>query len=97
MLEEVLYLDGVEIQNSLSISLKREICKHLETSMPGAVSSKQNEEILVTRCFLYHETLGAKTTKEPLKLVLEKAVQVVNFINGRPLKSHIFVHICEWK
>jgi hypothetical protein len=31
MLEEVLYQDGVEIQNSLSISLKREICKHLET------------------------------------------------------------------
>jgi hypothetical protein len=31
MLEEVLYQDGCEIQNSLSISLKREICKHLET------------------------------------------------------------------
>uniref|UniRef100_A0A7M4E8X6 DUF4371 domain-containing protein n=1 Tax=Crocodylus porosus TaxID=8502 RepID=A0A7M4E8X6_CROPO len=31
MLEEVLYQDGVEIQNSLSISLKRDICEHLET------------------------------------------------------------------
>jgi hypothetical protein len=31
MLEEVLYQDGCEIQNSLSISLKREICEHLET------------------------------------------------------------------
>jgi hypothetical protein len=31
MLEEVLYRYGVEIQNSLSISLKREICEHLET------------------------------------------------------------------
>jgi hypothetical protein len=28
---EVLYQDGVEIQNSLSNSLKREICEHLET------------------------------------------------------------------
>jgi hypothetical protein len=31
ILEEVLYQDGCEIQNSLSISLKREICEHLET------------------------------------------------------------------
>jgi hypothetical protein len=31
MLEEVLYQDGREIQNSLSISLKREICEHRET------------------------------------------------------------------
>jgi hypothetical protein len=31
MLEEVFYQDGVEIQNSLSILLKREICEHLET------------------------------------------------------------------
>jgi hypothetical protein len=31
MLEEVLYQDGAEIQNSLSISLKREICEHLQT------------------------------------------------------------------
>jgi hypothetical protein len=31
MLEEVLYQNGCEIQNSLSISLKREICEHLET------------------------------------------------------------------
>jgi hypothetical protein len=31
MLEEVLYQDGVEIQNSLSISLKIEICEQLET------------------------------------------------------------------
>jgi hypothetical protein len=31
MLEEVPYQDGVEIQNSLSVSLKREICEHLET------------------------------------------------------------------
>jgi hypothetical protein len=31
MLEEVLYQDGCEIQKSLSISLKREICEHLQT------------------------------------------------------------------
>jgi hypothetical protein len=31
MLEEVLYQHGLEIQNSLSISLKREICEQLET------------------------------------------------------------------
>jgi hypothetical protein len=31
MLEEVLYQDGVKIQNSILISLKREICEHLET------------------------------------------------------------------
>lgn len=31
MLEEVLQQDGVEIQNSLSISLKREIWEYLET------------------------------------------------------------------
>jgi hypothetical protein len=31
MLEEVLYQDGAEMQNSLSISLEREICEHLKT------------------------------------------------------------------
>jgi hypothetical protein len=31
MLEETLYQDGIEKQNSLSIFLKREICQHLET------------------------------------------------------------------
>jgi hypothetical protein len=31
MLEEVLYQDGCEIRNSLSISLKRETCEHQET------------------------------------------------------------------
>jgi hypothetical protein len=31
ILEEVLNQGGVEIQHSLSVSLKREICKHLET------------------------------------------------------------------
>jgi hypothetical protein len=31
MAEEVIYQDGNEIQNCLSISLKREICEHLET------------------------------------------------------------------
>jgi hypothetical protein len=31
MLDEVLYQDRVEIQNSLSISLKKEICEQLET------------------------------------------------------------------
>jgi hypothetical protein len=31
MLQEVLYRDGVDIQNSLSVSLTREICQQLET------------------------------------------------------------------
>jgi hypothetical protein len=31
MLEKVLYQDGVEIQNSMSISLKRELFERLET------------------------------------------------------------------
>jgi hypothetical protein len=54
--------------------LKREICENLEISMTGveSLAKKQNEEILVTHCFLYHMALGAKTTKEPSKLVLEK-------------------------
>jgi hypothetical protein len=30
ILKEVLYQDGIEIQNSLSVSLKREFCKHME-------------------------------------------------------------------
>jgi hypothetical protein len=31
MLEDVLYQNGIVIQYSLPISLKREVCKHLET------------------------------------------------------------------
>jgi hypothetical protein len=41
------------------------ICTDGAPSMMKVVilAKKQNEEILVTHCFLYHETLGAKTTK----------------------------------
>jgi hypothetical protein len=34
MLEEMFYQDGVEMQNSLSVSLKREICENLKHFRP---------------------------------------------------------------
>jgi hypothetical protein len=49
-MEEVLYQDGVGIQNSLSVSLKREICEHLEILQNFSKSYFCNDGIKVEPC-----------------------------------------------
>ncbi len=59
-----------------------------------ALEKRENENILTTHFFLHREALVAKTIGSELKVV-EKVVQMVNYIKNRPIKSRLFAHICE--
>jgi hypothetical protein len=56
---------------------------------------RKNPDAITTHCFLYREDLVSKTIGEDLKQVLDVAVNMVNFIKQRPLKSRVFAKLCE--
>ena len=45
--------------------------------------------------FLHREALIGKTIGVELKMALDQAVKMVNFVRQRPLKSHIFAKLCK--
>jgi hypothetical protein len=51
--------------------------------------------VITTHFFLHREFLVSKTTGEDLKQVFGVAVNMVNFIKQRPLKSRVFAKLCE--
>ncbi|XP_053545292.1 zinc finger BED domain-containing protein 5-like [Bombina bombina] len=77
------------------------ICTDGAPSMVGstkgfiALAKKENENIIFTHCFLHREALVAQTIGNELRKVLDKVVQMVNYIKSRPLQSRLFAHICE--
>jgi len=91
------YLD----QHSLSWNLCEGVCTDGAPSMTGCLKGfvslvKQiNPQIVTTHCFLHREALVAKTIGKELKLVLDKVVQMVNYIKQRPLKPRILAKLCE--
>lgn len=76
------------------------ICTDGAPSMVGCVKGltafvkNQNENVIVTHCFLHREALMTKTLGDKLKEVLDQVVQMVNFIKTRPVKSRLFEQIC---
>ncbi|XP_060759506.1 zinc finger BED domain-containing protein 5-like [Neoarius graeffei] len=48
-----------------------------------------------THCMLHREALVAKRIDDKLNLVLQEAVQVVNFIKTHPLKHRLFAILCN--
>jgi hypothetical protein len=58
-------------------------------------SSKKNRNVITTQCFLHREVPVSKTIGEDLKIVLDVAVNMVNFIKQGPLKSRIFAKLYE--
>ena len=67
--------------------------------MVGCVKSltsfvkKQKENIIITHCSLHREALMAKTLGDKLREVIDRAVQMVNFIKIRLVKSRLFEQI----
>jgi hypothetical protein len=49
----------------------------------------------MTHCLLHREVVVSKTIGEDLKQVLDVAVNMVNFLKQRPLKSRIFAKLSE--
>jgi hypothetical protein len=56
---------------------------------------EKNPDVITTHCFLHREVLVSKTIGEDLKQVLDVAVNMVNFIKQRPLKSRMFAKLSE--
>ena len=59
------------------------------------LAKQENESIITAHCFLHREALGSQTIGYDLRRVIDKVVQMVNYIKSRPLKSRLFAHICE--
>jgi hypothetical protein len=59
----------------------------------SARNKRKNTDIITTHCFLHQEVLVSNG--EDLQQVLDVAVNMVNFIKQRPLKSRMLVKLCE--
>ena len=57
--------------------------------------TEKQRNIMVTHCFLHHETLVVKTLPAGLALTLNTVVSIVNFVKTKPLKSRMFAILCE--
>ena len=76
------------------------ICTDGAPSMVGCMKGltsfvKQNENVVVTHCFLHREALMAKKLGDKLREVLNQAVELVNYIKTRPVKSRLFEQLCS--
>ncbi|OMJ23709.1 SCAN domain-containing protein 3 [Smittium culicis] len=56
---------------------------------------KENPDVVTTHCMIHSEALAAKSLPENLKVTLNQAVKVVNYIKSRPLNSRIFAQLCD--
>ena len=87
---EYLEQGGLSWKNCISI------CTDGAAAMTGNVKGfisrikAQNQNVRTTHCFLHREALVAKTLPKDLSDVLDGAVDIVNFIKARPLKSRLF-------
>ena len=59
------------------------------------LARKENENIIVTHCFLHREALIAQTVLDDLQKVIDEVIQMVNYTKSRPLKSRLFCQICK--
>ena len=77
------------------------ICTDGAPSMVGCLKGfisyvkKQNENVLLTHCFIHREVLVVKTLGLELQQVLNDIIKMVNYIKTRALKSRIFAKLCE--
>ena len=58
-------------------------------------AKKQNENVVVTHCFLHRGALMAKTLRDKLREVLNQVVELVNYIKTKPVKSRLFEQLCS--
>ncbi|XP_065646395.1 protein FAM200C-like [Hydra vulgaris] len=56
-------------------------------------AKKRNANVISTHCFLHRKSLLSKTLPVALKPVLDKVVNMVNFIKSKPLKIRVFINL----
>ena len=77
------------------------ICTDGAPSMLGSLKGfttparKENKNVIVTHSFLHREAPNAQALEDDLRRVIDKVIQMVNYIKSRPLKSRLFYQICE--
>lgn len=60
-----------------------------------ALVKQKAPHVIITHCFLHRHALAAKTLPENLKIVLQKVVEAVNFIQSQALNHHLFKAFCD--
>ena len=61
----------------------------------ASLGQKENPNLVRTHCFLHREVFVQKISQENLKQVLHQVVEIVNYINSRPIKSRLFEELCK--
>ncbi|XP_075454497.1 protein FAM200A-like [Ascaphus truei] len=94
-------LDTFIVENNLEWTKCVGVCTDGGRSMSGrygglqALIRKKGPYSMWTHCIIHREELASKYLSPPLNMVLERVVNVVNFIKTRPLKARFFKKLCE--
>ena len=87
-------------EKSLTWDMCFSVCTDGAACMTGRVRGfiakikTENPKIVTNHCILHREALVAKTMPPELAEVLDEAVQIVNYIKSRPLKTHLLSQLC---
>lgn len=79
------------------ISVCTDGAKAMVGKLSGAVTRIKNvaKNCSTSHCILHRYALVTKRISPSLKVVLDEAVHIINFIKTRPLQSRIFKALCE--
>ncbi|XP_065408084.1 zinc finger BED domain-containing protein 5-like [Chrysemys picta bellii] len=78
-----------------------DICTDSARAMIGKMKGAVTRIISVapestkSHCVLHRQALAVKKIPPYLKIVLDEAVQIINFVKSRPLQSRLFNILCE--
>jgi hypothetical protein len=91
------YLESCGLSWSRCVGISTDGGPSIIGSIKGFVTlvKEKNPNVITTHCFLRREVLVSKSIGEDLKQVLDLAVNMVNFIKQRPVKSHMFANLTE--
>ena len=54
----------------------------------ASLAQKENPNLVRTHCFLHREVLVSRVSQGNLKQVLHKVVEIVNYIESRPIQAY---------
>ncbi|XP_057667358.1 zinc finger BED domain-containing protein 5-like [Diorhabda carinulata] len=88
-------------ENNLSWNDCIDICTDGAKAMTGKTAGvvsriqKKAPNCGSSHCLLHRQTLAMKQMPSNLKLVMDEAVKIINFIKSRPLQSRLLSLLCE--
>ncbi|XP_067131393.1 zinc finger BED domain-containing protein 5-like [Centruroides vittatus] len=89
------------VENNLEWTKCVGVCTDGGRSMSGSYGGLQAlirnkaPDSVWTHCIIHREALASKYMSPPLNIVLERVVNIVNYIKIRPLKARFFKKMCE--